>query len=328
VRAGRSFHGEEAVRTARLVQALLVALAIAASLAACGGGGGGGVDKGGFTQKQRDAAQAGLDALQHMSVSAIVVQTTTTEGLPVCRIHLVRKSPALFELLIVWIPKGQFASSVTSDRYAWLRTTLNEQGPDIRTWTFGNSADFAAVKKSYGDVLSQPVEPCVILNNGRIKETKVSPHTAAETATLRGHGPPVSRRRAPLFNLARVDKSGELSLEALRGKTVVVNFWSAACQRCTGLATTLQHSFEQWQSRGVVVVGIDEFDFAPAERSFIRRYGITYPIVHDPSGVGKRYAVTNVPDTFFIDRRGQIVAHLAGPASAAQIDANIRLALR
>lgn len=321
------------MRTARLVQALLIALAIAASLAACGGGGGGGgagggIDKGGFTQRQRDAAQTGLDTLQHMSVSAIVVQTTTTEGLPFCRIHLVRKSPAIFELLLVWIPRGQFSNSATGNRYAWLRTTLDRQGPDVRTWAFGNSADFATLKKSYGDALSQPVEPCVILNSGRIKETKVSPHTAAETATLLGHGPAGSLRQAPLFSLARVDKSGELSLQALRGKAVVLNFWSTACQGCVEEAMTLQHVSEHWRSRGVVVVGINEFDFSPDARSFIRRYAITYPIVHDPSGVGKRYAVANIPDTFFIDRRGQIVTHIAGRASAAQIDAKIRLALR
>jgi peroxiredoxin len=316
------------VRTARLVQTLLTALAIAASLAACGGGGVGGVDKGGFTQEQRDAAQAGLDTLQHMSVSAIVVQTTTTEGLPFCRVHLVRKSPATFELLLAWIPRGQFSTSATSNRYAWLRTTLNAQGPDIRTWAFGNSADFATLKKSYGDALSQPVEPCVILNSGRLQVTRVSPHTVVETALLLGHGLAVSQRQAPLFSLTRIDKTGELSLQGLRGKTVVLNFWSAACQRCVGEMTTLQHASEHWRSRGVVVVGVNEFDFAADARSFIRRYAITYPTVHDPSGIGKRYAVANIPDTFFIDRRGQVVTHIAGPASAAQIDAKIRLALR
>jgi peroxiredoxin len=316
---------------ARVVKALLIAGAIATSLVGCGGSGGQtstGVDKGGFTQKQRDAAQTGLDTLQHMSVSAIVLQTTTSKGLPVCRIHLARKSPAIFDLLLVWIPKGQYATSATGNRYAWLRLRFKAQGPDLRSWQFRNAPDYATVKASYGNALSQPVEPCVILNSGSIKETRVSPHTAVQTATLLGRGLPPSLRQAPLFHLSRVDKSGELALQSLRGKTVLLDFWSTSCQGCAGQATRLQQVYEKWRSRGVVVVGVNEFDFATDVQSFIRRYGITYPVVHDPSGIGKRYAVDNLPETFFIDPRGRIVTKVAGVASVAQLEAKLRTALK
>ena len=317
------------MRKAGVAQALLIAVAVATSLVGCGGGHSStGVDKGGFTQTQRDAAQTGLDTLQHMSVSAIVLQTTTSKGLPVCRIHLARKSPAIFDLLLVWIPKGQYATSATGNRYAWLRMTFDAQGPDLRSWNFGNAPDYAKVKESYGNALSQPVEPCVILNSGRIKETRVSPHTAVQTATLLGGGPAPARRQAPLFTLSRIDKSGELALQSLRGKTVVLNFWSTSCEGCAGQAMRLQQIYENWRGRGVVVVGVNEFDFATDVSRFIRRQGITYPIVHDPSGIGKRYAVDNLPETFFIDPRGRIVTKVAGVASVAQLDAKLRIALQ
>ena len=315
------------MRAARLALSLLVSVVIASSLAACGGGGSGGVDKGGFTQAQRDAAQTGLNTLLHTSVAAIVLQTTTSKGLPVCRIHLARKNPAIFELLLVWIPKGQYATSATGNRYAWLRMSLNDQGPDLRTWNFGNSPDYATVKAAYGDTLSRPIEPCIVLNNGSVKVTKVSPYTSVQTATLLGHAPAGALRQAPLFSLSRIDRSGELALRSLRGKTLLLNFWSTSCLDCGTQATQLQQFYERWRSRGVVVVGINEFDFENDVRSFIRGHHITYPIVHDPSGVGKRYAVDNLPETFFVDRLGQIVAHVTGPASDAELDAKIRLAL-
>jgi peroxiredoxin len=316
------------VRHPRVAPALFAALAIMAAVGGCGGSGAGGVDKGGFTQEQRDAAQAGLDTLQHTSVSAIVVQTTTSRGLPVCRVHLARRKPAIFELLLVWIPKGQYSTAQTGNRYAWLTMTLNEVGPDLSTWHFGNSADYSVVKQAYGHALSPPVEPCMILSNGRIKETQTSPFTARQAATLLGRAPDVTLRRAPAFNLSRADTTGRLSLSSLRGQAVLLNFWNSGCYGCATQAARLQQAYEKWRPRGVVVVGVNEYDFTAAVRGFIRRTGITYPVVLDPSGVGKRYAVDNLPETLFLDKSGRIVTKVAGVATIAQLDERIRLALR
>jgi cytochrome c biogenesis protein CcmG, thiol:disulfide interchange protein DsbE len=141
---------------------------------------------------------------------------------------------------------------------------------------------------------------------------------------------------APLFTRARVDTSGKLSLASLRGKVVVLNFWQSYCAPCTHEARLLADSYKQWRGKGVVFLGVDEQDLRGPALKFMRRFGITYPIVADDLGLTGHYGVTGYPETYFIDRRGRIIpaesggkiiGHIVGPATAQLLDQNIRKAL-
>ncbi len=134
---------------------------------------------------------------------------------------------------------------------------------------------------------------------------------------------------APAFTLAKLDGSGDLALESLRGKTVVLNFWASWCGPCKDETPLLQKGWERWQGKDVVFVGIDVKDFRGDARSFVRRFGVTYPNVYDGKGstVG-RYGVTGFPETYFIDARGRVVYRIAGPVDEAdELDDGIERAL-
>jgi cytochrome c biogenesis protein CcmG, thiol:disulfide interchange protein DsbE len=134
---------------------------------------------------------------------------------------------------------------------------------------------------------------------------------------------------APAFTLAKLDGSGDLALESLRGKTVVLNFWASWCGPCKDETPLLQKGWERWQGKDVVFVGIDVKDFRGDARSFVRRFGVTYPNVYDGKGstVG-RYGVTGYPETYFIDSEGRVRYRIAGPVEDAQdVDNGIRRAL-
>ncbi|MGI9111278.1 MAG: TlpA family protein disulfide reductase [Gaiellaceae bacterium] len=134
---------------------------------------------------------------------------------------------------------------------------------------------------------------------------------------------------APDFTLAKLDGDGELALESLRGKAVVLNFWASWCGPCKDETPLLQRSWERWQDKGVVFVGVDVKDFRGDARSFLRRFGVTYPNVYDGKGstVG-RYGVTGFPETYFIDARGRVVYRIAGPVDEArELDDGIERAL-
>jgi cytochrome c biogenesis protein CcmG/thiol:disulfide interchange protein DsbE len=134
--------------------------------------------------------------------------------------------------------------------------------------------------------------------------------------------------QAPLFDLSPLSGTGRVSLAALRGSAVVVNFWASDCAPCKKEMTQLQAASNRYASKGVRVVGIDVLDFRTPARSFVRKHGITYAIGFD--GVGDTtidYGVANTPTTFFIDRRGRIVAHVVGPMTDAELGAHIRRAL-
>jgi cytochrome c biogenesis protein CcmG, thiol:disulfide interchange protein DsbE len=156
------------------------------------------------------------------------------------------------------------------------------------------------------------------------------PGSGVEKALAAGKHPP-----APLFTLSRLDGPGRLSLASLRGKAVVVNFWASWCAPCKSELPVLEKSWQQYRNQGLVVLGVDAWDGTSDAKRFARKYGITYPIVHDaPGSVVDRYGVTGFPETFFVDRSGKLVgAHISGSILStreitAQYEASIRRALQ
>jgi len=113
---------------------------------------------------------------------------------------------------------------------------------------------------------------------------------------------------APAFTLDRLDSEGQLGVADLRGKAVVVNFWASWCIPCRDEAPVLQQTYERYRDRGLVVLGVDVNDFRADARRFMKRYGLTYPVVYDGKGstVGK-WGVRGFPETFFVDRTGKLV---------------------
>jgi cytochrome c biogenesis protein CcmG/thiol:disulfide interchange protein DsbE len=117
------------------------------------------------------------------------------------------------------------------------------------------------------------------------------------------------------------------ALSSLRGKTVVLNFWASWCLPCKKEAPLLERAWQKWRARGVVVVGVDANDFASDGRRFMRRYKITYPVVHDgPGNWLDDYGLTGFPETFFVRPDGRIVAWKEGQLHAAELESGIQKA--
>jgi cytochrome c biogenesis protein CcmG, thiol:disulfide interchange protein DsbE len=150
-------------------------------------------------------------------------------------------------------------------------------------------------------------------------------HQGGGVASKLKNGHPVA---APGFSLSRLGKPGKLALASYRGRPVVLNFFASWCVPCAKESRTLEASWKRWQPAGVVVVGVDWQDFSGDAKRFVSKHGLTYPVVRTSSGdVVNAYGVTGVPETFFVDRRGRVVAHVAGPVSDDDLSAGIREAL-
>jgi cytochrome c biogenesis protein CcmG/thiol:disulfide interchange protein DsbE len=154
---------------------------------------------------------------------------------------------------------------------------------------------------------------------------KIAQGESEVTSALRSGGAPV----APAFTLERLNGRGELALDSLRGKTVVINFWASYCGPCKDETPLLQAASKRWQGKDVVFVGVDVQDVRGDARSFLARYGVTYPNVYDGKGstIG-RYGVTGYPETYFVDATGKVRYRIAGAVQdAAEIDDGIKRAL-
>jgi cytochrome c biogenesis protein CcmG/thiol:disulfide interchange protein DsbE len=142
----------------------------------------------------------------------------------------------------------------------------------------------------------------------------------AAAAIRRGEHP-----TAPVFDLGRLDADGRLRLDSLRGKAVVLNFWASWCAPCKTEAPLLEAAWRKWRSRGVLVVGVDANDFKSDARRFMRRYGVTYPVVHDGPGAWlDDYGLSGFPETFFVRPDGRIDSWLQGELSRQELESGIR----
>ncbi|HEY4621532.1 MAG TPA: TlpA disulfide reductase family protein [Gaiellaceae bacterium] len=136
------------------------------------------------------------------------------------------------------------------------------------------------------------------------------------------------RPAAPEFTLERLDEDGELSLSALRGKAVVLNFWASWCVPCKEEAPVLEQLWQENRERGLVVVGLDAKDFRRDARDFVRRFGLTFPIVYDgPGDTIPDWGVTGFPETFVIDRDGWVVEAFVGAVNSDEDRARLRAAV-
>jgi cytochrome c biogenesis protein CcmG, thiol:disulfide interchange protein DsbE len=113
---------------------------------------------------------------------------------------------------------------------------------------------------------------------------------------------------APVFRLDRLDRPGDVSLAAYRGRPVVLNFWASWCEPCKQEAPLLESVWRRYRDRGLVVIGLDFNDLRSDARRFARENRMSYPLAYDGRGETLTdYGVVGAPETFFIDRTGRLV---------------------
>jgi cytochrome c biogenesis protein CcmG, thiol:disulfide interchange protein DsbE len=108
--------------------------------------------------------------------------------------------------------------------------------------------------------------------------------------------------------------SSRISLAALRGKVVLLNFWASWCPPCHSEAPLIERWQHQLVRRDATVIGIDVLDVTGDAEAFARSYHLTYPIGRDRDGsLLKRFQVEGYPETVVLDRQGRIAATDRGP---------------
>ncbi|HZT94185.1 MAG TPA: TlpA disulfide reductase family protein [Gaiellaceae bacterium] len=141
------------------------------------------------------------------------------------------------------------------------------------------------------------------------------------------HAPPVGAM-APAFTLHRLDGPGKVSLASYRGKPIVLNFWASWCEPCKSEAKVLERDWTTYRGRGIVFLGVDYHDLSSDARRFVRAHALTFTMLEDGSGrVTGSYGISQVPETYVLNRQGRVVAHLAGPITDPQFAGEFRSAL-
>jgi peroxiredoxin len=98
------------------------------------------------------------------------------------------------------------------------------------------------------------------------------------------------------------------TLQAQRGKVVVVNFWATWCPPCRKELPDLEALHKRFAAKGLVILGITD-EKADVVKPFVARQGMTYPVLLDPDRkAGKRFRVEGIPRTLIYGRTGKLAA--------------------
>jgi len=123
-----------------------------------------------------------------------------------------------------------------------------------------------------------------------------------------------------------------LSLAALKGKVVLLDFWTYGCINCIHIIPDLK-KLEAKYAKNLVVIGVHSAKFENEGeteniRKIILRYGIEHPVVND-SGykIWEQYAVNAYPTQVLIDPSGYIVSKYVGEGHFEETDADIQTVL-
>jgi peroxiredoxin len=102
----------------------------------------------------------------------------------------------------------------------------------------------------------------------------------------------------------------QVALSELRGKPTVLIFWTAWCPVCKEESPHFNALTEQYEPRGVHVLGINIQDSLARTQGGIKDFGIRYTVARDAdAAVSRRYHVTGTPTIVFLDASG-VVAYV------------------
>jgi thiol-disulfide isomerase/thioredoxin len=125
--------------------------------------------------------------------------------------------------------------------------------------------------------------------------------------------------QAPAFEGSLLS-GGSLALDDLEGRPVFMNFWWSRCEPCKDEAPALKNAMEVYGDE-VAFVGINVRDLRDDAIRFADEYHLDYPHIFDDTlTIYRDYGLTGQPESFFIDRNGEIVEHVAGPIDEAGLD--------
>lgn len=158
--------------------------------------------------------------------------------------------------------------------------------------------------------------------------------TDAAAASLLGGGG-MTGKPAPAFaGINTWVNSPPLKMEELRGKVVLVDFWTYTCINCLNALPYVKAWHEKYKDQGLVVVGVHSPEYEEEKslaglKEAITRLGITHPVAQDNDfKTWKNYSNRYWPALYLVDKQGKVVYTHFGEGAYQQTEAQIQALLK
>lgn len=136
-------------------------------------------------------------------------------------------------------------------------------------------------------------------------------------ALLQGNQGQLSSGAAPTFRL-KLYNGGTFDLSEQRGKVVLINFWASWCGPCRSEAAELNAIWDTFRGQDFAMIGVGYLDNERDARAFLAEFGVEYPTGHDDgSQIARAYRIRGVPETFIINRRGEVAHVIIAPTTVS-----------
>jgi thiol-disulfide isomerase/thioredoxin/outer membrane lipoprotein-sorting protein len=124
--------------------------------------------------------------------------------------------------------------------------------------------------------------------------------------------PDLAGKPAPAFEVKSL--GGEtFSLAALKGKTVLLDFWATWCGPCRKSMPALEKISSEFKNSDLVILGMNTGEDREVVEEFLKKTPLEYPVVFSgDSGVLESYGVTAFPTFILIGRDGKVIANEVG----------------
>jgi peroxiredoxin len=115
------------------------------------------------------------------------------------------------------------------------------------------------------------------------------------------------------FTLPSLDGK-PITLSDLRGKVVLINFWTTWCSPCREEMKSMERLYRKLKHRQFTILAVDIMENPETVRDFAQRHELSFPIVLDAKGeVSGKYMATAIPMTYILDKHLRAVGKVIGP---------------
>jgi peroxiredoxin/outer membrane lipoprotein-sorting protein len=234
------------------------------------------------------------------NIKSMEVAPTDSIGPYLCDVlRLTQNNNSIMQL---WIDKRQLiVRKSTTDMTPLLETLARQRN-------VAPPSSQVIITEWYKNIqLNEPIPPAMF--------TFKPPAEAREVAQLSlepQHTPlsPAMGKMAPSFTLEDLDGNTH-SLESLKGKAVILSFWTPQNSPSVTLLLNLQKLHERYAAKGLVVLGVTNEANVGALKNFLKTRRITFPVLRDlKESVASQYDVRVLPRLIIIDKNGAIQSDL------------------